>query len=224
MDQQGQPSPSINLLHASTAETRTRMSKWHAILSRVWCCGNTIQGRRNLLKVLPLNNLQHVGQDNSIRADHRGKLSPPIKHKTLRRVWTYTMQHRSFIQRYLLGRTIQRHLVRRGVPRYFMGQAVSRHLLDRELQRALHALGTRFQNRQIPSAHPPFGRIIESTLATTASLRRTRYHPHTEFWSVPSQRGRMLRRMKRSARRHSLSDRWGPSIIIETLNKPKAPP
>ena len=132
MVQRGEPRPSINhdLLHASTAETRTRMSKWHATLSRVWCCRNTIQERRNLLEVLPWNELRHVGQDNSIGADHRGELSPPIKHTTMRRVRTYTMHHRSFIQRHLLGRTIQRHLVGRGV---------SRHFLDREFHRALHA-------------------------------------------------------------------------------------
>ena len=38
---------------------------------------------------------------------------------------------------------------------------------------------TRLQDRQIPSSHPLFGRIIEFTLPTMASLKRTRHHPHT---------------------------------------------
>ena len=34
----------------------------------------------------------------------------------------------------------------------------------------------------------------------------------------------IVRRVKRSARRLSSSDRQGPSIVRETFNKPKAPP
>ena len=193
------------------------MSKWHAILSRVWCCGNAIQGRRNLLKVLPRNNLRHVGQDNSIGADYRGELSPPVKHKTLRRVRTYTMHHRSFIQWHLLGRTIQRHLVGRGVPRYFMGQAVSRHFIDRKLQRALHATSNQTPGQTNTLNAPwPFGHIVKFILATTApsgwpqftqqqQSTRSRIEDlidsiFTEFWSVPSQRGEDVPSRNTSAR------------------------